>query len=326
MKTCRVGDIFSVEYGNGLELVSLEKDFSGYNFVARGKKNNGVSAIVKPVIGERLFPEGSITVAVSGSVMESFLQPAPFYTAYHVMVLMPHSPMTDAVKLFYCHCLRMNKFKYSYGRQANETLADLQVPNLDAIPQDVTDFSISDYAATMRTAINYEALEKRGVCDGINVEMKPLGKLFQVVNGIAATDIERQKVRPNANWVPFVRPSYRQSTSVDAYVNRYAVPGEKLFPKETLYVSTNGQGSHTYAYVSASEFVPNSDVSVLLPKRAMCMREKLAYSLLISYNRFRFSYGRKPKGDKLKSIMLPTAIPEEWNMADLESEASKLVV
>lgn len=317
MKTCKVSDLFSVEYGNGLELVSLETSKYGYNFVARGEKNNGVSAIVNNVIGERLFPKGCITVAVSGSVMESFLQPAPFYTAYHVMVLTPLNPMTDAEKLFYCMCLRANKFKYSYGRQANETLASLQIPTLDSIPKDIQDFSVNSYAEEMKLAVDTALLDEKAQPNQDSTSIAPLGNLFKVINGIAATDITRCNHRPNKNWIPFVRPSYRQSTSVESYVNRYSVPQEKVFPKGTLYVSTNGQGSHTFAYVSATDFVPNSDVSVLLPKRNMCLREKLAYSLLITYNRFKFSYGRKPKGDKLKSIILPIAIPEDWNDANL---------
>lgn len=316
MRTCKVKDLFSVEYGNGLELVRIEKSSTGYNFVARGKKNNGVAAIVKPIIGERLFPAGCITVAVSGSVMESFLQPAPFYTAYHVMILTPVEPMTDAVKLYYCLCLRANKFKYSYGRQANETLADLQIPCLDTIPKEIDGFSIEDYATEMRTAIDYAALgmQSKQPWEG---SLLPLGQLFTVVNGINSTEVERLPYKKNSNWISYVRPSYRQATSIDAYVNRYTVPQSKIFPKGTLYVSTNGQGSHTYAYVSACEFVPNSDVSVLLPKRDMCLREKLAYSLFITANRFRFSYGRKPKGDKLKAIVLPSSIPEEWNSYNL---------
>lgn len=317
MKTCSLKELFDIQYGNGLELNSLTQSASGYNFVARGMKNNGISAKVEHVTGERLFPAGAITVAVSGSVMESFLQPAPFYTAYHVMVLTPLSYMPDSIKLFYCCCLRMNRFKYSYGRQANETLADLQVPTLDSIPQTIKEFSIDSLAQSMREAIDVDALSRKAATMEEEAAMKPLGELFTVVNGIASSEVERQAKQLNSNWVPYVRPSYRQSTSVDAYVNRYTVPQDKVFPPETLYVSTNGQGSHTFAYVSATDFVPNSDVSVLIPKREMCLREKLAYSLLITYNRFKFSYGRKPKGDKLKAIALPTVIPEEWNEANI---------
>ena len=141
--------------------------------------------------------------------------------------------------------------------------------------------------------------------------------MFDVINGTAATDLLRSPTKKSENWIPFIRPSYRQSTSIDAYVNKYLVPQDKVFPKGTLYVSTNGQGSHTYSYVSVTEFVPNSDVAVLIPKKPMTLREKLFYSMCISRNRFKFSYGRKPKGDKLASVMLPKTINEKSNNVDL---------
>ena len=84
----------------------------------------------------------------------------------------------------------------------------------------------------------------------------------------------------------------------------------KIFATETLYVSTNGQGSHTFSYVSTTEFVPNSDVTVLIPNRKMGLREKLFYALCITRNRYKHSYGRKPKGDRLKNMLLPKFPPE----------------
>lgn len=316
MKTCRVDELFTVRYGVNLELNALEQSTNGINFVARTAKNNGVSAKVLPLPWVVPIPAGTISVACGGSVMESFLQPAPYYSGRDLFYLTAKVPMTDAVKLYYCLCLRANKFKYSYGRQANETLASLQIPALDELPEEIKGFSLEAYAEEMRSAIDTGALDVKS--GNIHEEGSiQLGQLFKVVNGIVSSDVERLPYRKSSNWVPYIRPSYRQSTSIDAYVNRHSVPQDKVFPKGTLYVSTNGQGSHTYAYVSATDFVPNSDVSVLLPLREMCLREKLAYALFITANRFRFSYGRKPKGDKLKSIILPASIPEEWNNCPL---------
>ena len=319
MKTCRVDELFEVRYGVNLELNALEQRADGINFVARTAKNNGVSARVEPLPWVEPIAADTISVACGGSVMESFLQPEPYYSGRDLFYLTPRMAMTDAEKLYYCCCLRMNKFKYSYGRQANETLASLRVPVPDAIPAGIRTFSPNSYADEMRSAINSEALLERSHHTAPAGRLLPLGELFDVVNGIASTDVDRLPVRKNANWVPYLRPSYRQATSIDAYVNRQAVPQGKLFPKGTLYVSTDGQGSHTYAYVSASDVVPNSNICVLLPRRPMCLREKLAYALLITANRYRFSYGRKPKGDKLKAVMLPDAIPEAWNQADLST-------
>lgn len=73
-----------------------------------------------------------------------------------------------------------------------------------------------------------------------------------------------------------------------------------------MFVSTDGQGSHTYSYVSSEEFVPNSNVAVLMPKKEMTLQEKIYYSLCITKNRYRFSYGRKPKGERLSKTQLPS--------------------
>ena len=319
MRTCAVKDLFDIQYGNGLELTYLQKDPHGFSFVARGAKDNGISAVIKKVIGIDPFPAGSITVAVSGSVMESFLQKKPFYTAYHVMVLNPREgvSMSDAMKLYYCMCLRKNKYRYSYGRQANETLKDLQIPVLEDVPDYVKNFSEKQFKQELFDSVNLSELSDKATDTSDFNTLVPLSELFDVENGVVAMSLIRSEKKNSENWIPLIRPSYRQSTSIDAYVNRYLVPQEKVFPRGTLYVSTDGQGSHTYSYVSASEFVPNSNVAVLKPKRKMTLREKLFYAMCISRNRFKFSYGRKPKGEKLEAIMIPSSINESFNKVDL---------
>ena len=150
------------------------------------------------------------------------------------------------------------------------------------------------------------------------VKLCKLSQLFFVKNGVASSQVLRASTKLSENWIPYVRPSYRQERSVDAYVNRDLVPPEKIFPVGTLYVSTNGQGSHTYSYVSVTEFVPNSDVAVLLPKREMGLREKIYYALCITKNRHKFSYGRKPKGQRLMDILLPEYPPKYVAAYDMD--------
>ena len=324
MRTCAVKDLFEVRYGVDLELNSMEQTPKGINFVARTSKNNGVTARVLPIPWISPNPAGSISVAAGGSVMESFLQKEPYYSGRDLFCLIPRVEMSDAVKLFYCMCLRHNKFRYSYGRQANETLKDLQIPVLEDIPEYVKVFSMPQFKARMVNSVEVSALSDKSTVTAARQELVPLNTLFRLENGIASTDVLRSPIKETVNWVPYIRPSYTQNTSVDAYVNKNLVPQKKVYPKGTLYVSTNGQGSHTYSYVSVSEFVPNSDVTVLLPLRPMTIREKLFYSMCISHNRFKFSYGRKPKGERLASIMLPKAIDEKLNDMDLLGVLNKL--
>lgn len=318
MELVSLNKLFHIEYGNGLELVNLSKSKNGINFVARTQKNNGVVSKVVVPIWEHTFQKGSITVAVSGSVMESFVQTEEFVTGYHIMVLTPLTVMSDELKLFYCHCLHMNKFKYSYGRQANITLPSLQVPCLEEAEKFVKGQSIQNTKKQMVQRLNILEL-KESTIQNNKVEFIPLSSLFHMKNGIASTGLERISYKKNANWIPYIRPSYRQSTSIDAYVNRNMFMDDEVYPKNTLYVSTNGQGSHTFSYVSVGDFVPNSDVTVLLPKREMTLREKLFYAMCITHNRFKFSYGRKPKGQKLAEILLPSTITEEFDNINIDN-------
>lgn len=138
-----VSTIFDVIYGVNLELNKLELDYNGINFVSRTAKNNGVSAKVKRLDGVEPIPAGMITVAGGGSVMESFLQPEEFYSGRDLYYLRPKFDFTDQEKIYYCICLRANKYRFNYGRQANRTLKDILVPSREEIPQWVSKLNLS---------------------------------------------------------------------------------------------------------------------------------------------------------------------------------------
>lgn len=137
-----------------------------------------------------------------------------------------------------------------------------------------------------------------------------LDALFFVRNGTATTGLI-VKSHPDEHSIPLLRPASSQDRTLAGWIDRRGIGEDQMFPAETLFVSTNGEGSHTYAYVSSFEFACNSDVSPLMPKNEMTLQEKLFYAECITLNRFRFSYGRKPKGERLKAIDLPS-FPASW--------------
>ncbi len=97
-----VSEIFDVRYGHSLELNALRLQSDGIPFVSRTAKNNGVAARVARIKGLEPLPDGTISVAGGGSVMESFLQPESYYSGFHLFYLTPIVLMEDAQKLFYC--------------------------------------------------------------------------------------------------------------------------------------------------------------------------------------------------------------------------------
>jgi hypothetical protein len=83
----KVNDLFSVSQGNSFELMNMDlSKSSGVNFVSRTAQDNGVVAQVCADDAVNPFPAGCITVALGGSVLSSFVQLKPFYTAFHIAV------------------------------------------------------------------------------------------------------------------------------------------------------------------------------------------------------------------------------------------------
>lgn len=135
-----------------------------------------------------------------------------------------------------------------------------------------------------------------------------LKELFDIKNGFAASRLKILDQHKDDS-IAVIRPSSSWQNLIVGFVDKSEVDSKYIFPSETLVVSTNGEGSHTYSYVCPFEFVPNSDVSVLIPKTSMTAKEKIFYAMCITRNRFKFSYGRKPKGNRLKNLELPSNLP-----------------
>jgi len=135
MKLVTLSTLFSVTYGVNFELNKMTLNFNGIPFVGRSDRNNGVTARVVLSPGVTPNPAGTLSVAGGGSVLATFLQLEPYYSGRDLFFLTALESMTDSQKLYYCACIRSNRYRYSYGRQANKTLKELLIPALDNVPQ-----------------------------------------------------------------------------------------------------------------------------------------------------------------------------------------------
>jgi len=149
-----------------------------------------------------------------------------------------------------------------------------------------------------------------------------LSEIFEIKNGIPSNQVQISEKKDAEFSLPYLRPSSNYVNLIAGYLDRDKINSKYIFQAESIIVSTDGEGSHSYSYVSPIEFVPNSNVAVLMPKRDMSLKEKIYYSLCITRNRYRFSYGRKPKGERLKSINLPKRMPEKFEQVSFIDEAS----
>ena len=111
----KIKDLFDYKYGVNLELMNCQEAISGdknaVNFVARTSINNGVVAKVKLIEG--LIPQkaGTLSLAVSGSVLSCFVQKEDYYSGRDLYVLTPKTNLTLEQKLFYAMCINKNVYE-----------------------------------------------------------------------------------------------------------------------------------------------------------------------------------------------------------------------
>ena len=293
MKIVPINELFDVKYGNSLELINLEEcsqiEIDTVNFVSRTEKNNGVSAFVVRNLEIPPNPSNTISVAVGGSVLSTFLQLQPYYTGFHVLVLHPKRQMSQIELLFYCYCIRKNKYRYNYGRQANKTLKDILVPS--EMPKEFEDISLKKVNTLKSDCINNQTMN----LDIITWQWYLYKDLFEIKKGkrIVNADME-------PGTTPCIRP-IEYKNGVHDYID--IEPNHK-----GNSITVNYNGSVAQAFYQPVDYFALDDVNVLYPKFELNQYIALFFTTLIRREKYRYNYGRKWHLERMQEskILLPT--------------------
>ncbi len=288
MNTAPLSDIFDVKYGNSLSLSNLDEDKNGIPFVSRTEKNNGQSAKVKTNTECSPNPKNTISVAVGGSVMSSFLQKKPYYTGYHLLVLHPKTNLTDNEMLYYCMCLKANKYKYSYGRQANKTLNDLLIPSINSIPNWVNTVKIKKPSKKPLLSKEINLIQDHWAWFN-------LSDLFDITGSKSFTKATISKY--GLGKYPYIVTS-SENNGVQGFYNHYTEDGNIL----TIDSATVGSCFYQCLKFSASDHVEK-----LIPNFKMNKYIALFLTTTLNLEKYRYGYGRKFSQTRIKQtkIRLP---------------------
>ncbi len=281
MNPTTISDLFDIRYGHSLELNRHKQVGSsgGVAFVSRTTRNNGVSAYVTPIPGETPAPAGDISVALGANPLATFLQDRPFYTGRDVAILRPRAAMSNAVMLYYCMCLRANRYRYSYGRQANKTLKHLRVPAVSDVPDWVSVTSIDRYAGAEKSN---ETSPAPSLADCRRWEKFRLGELFEIRKGKRLTKNDRVR-----GATPYIGALDRNNGLVE-FIDR-----EPIHRGGTITVNYNGIGGVASAFYQPGPYWCSDDVNVLYPKARISPAAALFVATVIRREKYRFSFGRK---------------------------------
>jgi hypothetical protein len=310
----KINELFTLYYGHSLELNRLtqSKATDAINFVGRAARNNGVTARVGPITGLAPAAVGTISVALGGQggAGVAFLQPSPYYCGRDVMILTAKKPMTEQEKLWWVTCITANRFRFGFGRQANRTLKDLNLPESKAIPVWVENTNLDSYKG-VELPVSDAPAELRSIAS-----WKPfsLQDLFDIRKGQRLT---------KANMLPGSVPYVGASDSANGVTAR--IGQAPIHEGGTISVSYNG--SVAEAFYQPEPFWATDDVNVLYPKGFnLTPATALFVCTVIRMEKYRFNYGRKWHLDRMRdsAIKLPVTESGELDWAYMESYLKSL--
>ena len=285
-------EIFEVNYGSDLELNKLKQVKDGIRFVSRTRKNNGVSAIVK-CCKVTPNPKNTISVALgSSSVLFAFLQEKPYYSGRDVAYLKPKIKMTRNELLYYCLCIRANRFRYNFGRQANKTIGTLKIPEKKDIPEYVNKTEIKDLSHLNERFLN-EDIEM------YNVKYRK----FRFADIFS---FEQEIRHSESVYVNLVSASTDNNGIKNRIKTNTYIDGNKIT------ISSNGIYTGT-AFFQERPFVTQDCIAVGVKKCELNKYIAMYLIAIINYEKFRFNYGRKSGKARLEQLVIRLPVDDNGN-------------
>lgn len=302
----KISDLFEITYGVNLELVNmLECDINNPNsipFVSRTENNNGVSAYVEEEIGIETNPAHTLSVAGGGSVLSTFYQSKPYYSGRDLYYLTPKIKMSVVEMLFYAKCISFNKYRYSYGRQANKTLKDLLIPN--QIPPK-TKVHLDIYFNEQLKSISHKSFTLNSIkLNSIEWGLFKLTDLFTITGSKTTPLLELEEY----------------GKGIFSYVTTQAtnngIEGFYDFSTEKGNVLTVDSAVLGYCSYQELDFSASDHVEKLIPKFEMNKYIAMFLVTIMNLERYRYNYGRKCSQTRMKEISIK--LPSKNNEPDFE--------
>jgi|SRR5579859_184228 len=283
----KLNELFEVQYGQSLSLNKLRQVTAdiGIAFVSRTARNNGVSAWVERVTDVEPLPAGLLTVCLRSRnyALATFLQPRPFYTGYHIYVLRPRRNMIDQEKLWWARTIEANRFRYNFGRQANRSLATLELP--EGVPSWVANAPIPEFKSPLdsRTVIALQPKQWASFS---------IADLFIVSRG---RHVLKRDMKPGDT-------GYVSASAVNNGVSAW-ISLDPDFPGGQITISSNG--SVAEAFFQPIPFIASGDVTVLQPKIPISDAAAMFVCTVIYADKYRWNYGRKWTTGRIRESSIP---------------------
>lgn len=313
----KITDIFDVWYGVNLEVVNCEIVDRDIPFVSRQSVNNGVVCHVKRIDNVEPNPSHTLSIAVSGSVLSTFYHDYEYYSGRDVYIARPKIQLNKYQMIYYAYIIEQNKYRYNYGRGANRTFRNLEIPSFENMPVDLALYKMDSPFIMQPLRMNQIKLTDREWRKFRYDEIFSIRKGFynkkpnDVVNGnipfIGATD-------SNNGITSMCDLETIEQTSKTGDGKNVPI-NEKIYNENCITVSNNG--SVGYAFYQPVPFTCTHDINPLYihPRWNKGLNPYLGMFLctLIEKERYRWTYGRKWRPKRMPESLIKLPIDKNGN-------------
>jgi hypothetical protein len=291
MKLVKIADLFEVKYGVNLELINLDEcekqTKNSINFISRTEKNNGISAYVQKIDNIEPNPAYTISVAGGGSVLATFFQQEQYYSGRDIYILIPKRYFSEIEMIFYAYCIRKNKYRYNYGRQANKTLPDILIP--EVMPIEWKELKMEQ----LNTLIAKPILNK-----GMQLNTKEW-KWFDLKDffDVSASRDSLSEDLTEGGKTPYVTSS-ETNNGITSFFQEPAT-------NKAGTITANRGGSVGYFFYQPVDYMATPvDVRILSPKFKIDPYIGLFVKTVLQLEKYRYNYSRKMGTDRLNEFRI----------------------
>jgi len=278
-----IGQLFKIEYGQKEfeNKEPLEGDVGENILISSKGDDNGVFGFFAI---ENYYKAPLITVPRVGTIGQAFVQNNDCSVDNNCMVLIPHKELSKEELFQVAFQIRLNKWKYRYGRQITpERLATQKI-------------------SLIESKLNFNKLSKKFLPEK-NKKIKVLeNKNVKLIKVNDLCDIQKKTALPqNAleeNGTPYVT-----TTSKDNGISNF-VNEEPNTKAKCLTVALNGSVGETF--FQFDDFITSGDNAVLTLKEKYNPYLLFYIGAMIKNHQWRYNYYRKLNLSKLKKMTIPT--------------------
>lgn len=284
-----INDLFEISYGQReYHNKSLLRGEEGNNIIISSTGyNNGVYGFYSV---QNNYKAPFITIPSTGTIGQAFVQLIDCSVDDNCLVLIPKQKLSIEQLFQIAFQIRLNKWRYKYGRQITPLKISKQEINLENIKVSFD---------KMVNELTPKEKPKQKIPENKNIQIM---KVKDLCNVDKKTAIPQNAMNLNGN-VPYVT-----TTSINNGVSQFA-DEEPNFEGKCLSVAMNGSVGEVFFQID--DFITSGDNAVLTIKKGYNPYLLLFIGTLIRNHQWRYNYYRKMSLDKLKNLELPMPIKKE---------------